>query len=58
MVRLVQFLPKAVRRKERLQQEDVREDIQTQGMTNLILNATTVRSLGTTLQTVNSPRIE
>jgi len=48
-VRVVQFLPEAVMRKERALQEDVGEDTETQGMTNLKLNATTVRSLGTTL---------
>jgi len=56
--RVVQILPEAVTRKERLQQEDMGEDTQTQGMTNLKLNATIVRSLGTTLQSVDSPRIE
>jgi len=48
-VRVVQILPKAVTRKERLQQEDVGKDTQTQGMTNLRLSATIVRSLDTTL---------
>jgi len=57
-VRVVQILPEAVTRKERLQQENVGEDTQTQGMTNLRLNATIVKILGTTLQSVDSPRIE
>jgi len=48
-MRVVQILPKAVTRKERLQQEDVGKDTQTQGMTNLRLSATIVRSLDTTL---------
>jgi len=58
MVCVVQFLQKVVMRKKRLQQEDVVEDTQTQGMTNLKLNATIVRSLGTPLQNVDSPRIK
>jgi len=57
-VRVVQILPEAITRKERPQQEDMGEDTQTQGMTNLRLSATIVRSLGTTLQSVDSPRIE
>ena len=56
-VRVVQFLPEAVTRKERPQLEDVGEDTQNQGMKNLKLNATIVTSLGTTLQSVDSPRI-
>jgi len=57
-VRVVQILPEAITRKERLQQEDVGEDTQTQGMTNLRLSATIVRGLVTTLQSVDYPRIE
>lgn len=55
MVRVVQFLLEAVMRKGRPRQEDVGEDIETLGMTNLKLNATIVKSLDTTLQSVDSP---
>lgn len=47
-----------VTRKEKVQQEDVEEDIQAQGMINLKLDAITVRSLATTLQNVDFSRIE
>jgi len=57
MVDMVQFLPEAVMRKERFQQEDVRENTQTQGMTYLKLNAIIVRILAITIQSVDFPRI-